>query len=80
MSVYYVFQGKTFAEERAGGYVWSPQLNKGGGRNAGYIMMTNVKKGDFILHNSNGKLVAIHSVAIVTTFSIMDALKIRNRF
>ena len=59
MAVYYVFQGETYDEERAGGYIWSPQLNKSGGKNAGYTMMTNVRKGDFILHNSNGKVVAI---------------------
>lgn len=59
MAVYYVFQGETYEEERAGNYIWSPQLNKSGGRNAGYTMMTNVKKGDFILHNFNGKVVAI---------------------
>lgn len=28
MAVYYVFQGETYDEERAGGYVWSPQLNE----------------------------------------------------
>lgn len=59
MAVYYVFQGETYDEERAGGYVWSPQLNKSGGKNAGYTMMTNIRKGDFILHNSNGKIVSI---------------------
>lgn len=59
MAVYYVFQGETYAEERAGGYVWSPQLNKSGGKNAGYTMMTNIHKGDFILHNSNGKIMSI---------------------
>ena len=59
MAVFYVFQGETYDEERAGGYIWSPQLNKSGGKNAGYTMMTNVKKGDFILHNSNGRVVAI---------------------
>lgn len=59
MAVYYVFQGETYNEERAGNYIWSPQLNKSGGKNAGYTMMTNVKKGDFILHNFNGKVVAI---------------------
>lgn len=59
MSVFYVFQGETYDEERAGGYVWSPQLNKSGGKNAGYTMMTNIRKGDFILHNSNGKIMAI---------------------
>ena len=59
MAVYYVFQGETYNEERTGGYVWSPQLNKNGGKNAGYTMMTNVCKDDFILHNSNGKIVSI---------------------
>ena len=59
MSVYYVFQGETYDHEREGEYVWSPQLAKGGRKNAGYTMMRNIKVGDFILHNKNGKIVAI---------------------
>ncbi len=59
MSVYYVFQGETYHQERTGGYVWSPQLNKSGGKNAGYTMMTKIRKGDFILHNSNGKVMSL---------------------
>lgn len=59
MAVYYVFQGETYNAERVGGYVWSPQLNKSCRRNAGYTMMTNIRKGDFILHNFNGKIVSI---------------------
>lgn len=59
MAVYYVFQGETYNEEKMGGYVWSPQRNRRGHMNAGYTMMTNIRKGDFILHNSNGKIVAI---------------------
>lgn len=59
LSIFYVFQGETYEEEHAGGYVWSPQLNKSGGKNAGYEMMTNIRKGDFILHNSNGKIMSI---------------------
>lgn len=59
MSVFYVYQGETYDEERSGGYVWSPKLTKSGGKNAGYTMMTNVKQGDFILHNSNGKIMAV---------------------
>ena len=47
MTVYYVFQGITYEKERAGGYVWSPQLDKRGGKNAGYLRMTQIKKGDF---------------------------------
>lgn len=67
MSVFYVFQGETYDEERSGGYVWSPQLNSAGHKNAGYTMMTEVKKGDFILHNSNGQIMAI-SVAQADCF------------
>lgn len=59
MSIFYVYQGETYDEERAGGYVWSPKLTRSGARNAGYTMMTNIKKGDFILHNSNGKIMSI---------------------
>ncbi len=59
MSVFYVFQGETYNEERTGGYVWSPQLNSAGRKNAGYTRMTEVKKGDFILHNFNGRIMAI---------------------
>lgn len=33
MSVFYVFQGETYQEEKAGKYVWSPQKNKSGGAN-----------------------------------------------
>lgn len=59
MSVFYVFQGETYNEERAGGYVWSPQLTTNGRKNAGYTMMTKVRKGDFILHSFNTKIVSI---------------------
>jgi 5-methylcytosine-specific restriction endonuclease McrA len=59
MSVFYVFQGETYSIERSGGYVWSPKLDNAGHKNAGYTTMTHVKKGDFILHNSNGKIMSI---------------------
>lgn len=53
------FREKPNELERRGGYVWSPKLAKGGRRNAGYTMMTNVRRGDFILHNSNGRVMLI---------------------
>ena len=59
MSIFYVHQGETYDEERAGGYVWAPQLNKKGGKNIGYTTMTEIRKGDFILHSVNGKIMAI---------------------
>lgn len=63
MSIYLVNQGKTYTDEREGGYMWSPKLDARGGKNAGYLLMTSVKQGDFILHNSGGRISAI-SVAV----------------
>lgn len=59
MSIFYVHQGQTYNEERAGGYVWAPQLNKGGWKNAGYSTMTDIRKGDYIIHSVKGKIMAI---------------------
>ena len=59
MSIFYVYQGDTYKIERDGGYVWSPQLDKNGHRNSGYSKMMEIKKDDFILHNCNGKIMAI---------------------
>ncbi|SCT12397.1 HNH endonuclease [Staphylococcus caeli] len=59
MAVFYVFQGVTYDIERKGGYVWSPRLTKNGKKNAGFSNMTKIKKGDFILHNRDSKVVAI---------------------
>lgn len=59
MSVFYVYQGSTFNEEFEGGFVWSPKLNKNGGKNKGFSTMTKIKKGDFILHHCNGEIRAI---------------------
>ena len=68
MSIFYVFQGKTYNQERDGGYVWSPKLTKDGKKNAGYENMTQVHKGDYILHNNNGEVVAI-SLALSNCYS-----------
>jgi 5-methylcytosine-specific restriction endonuclease McrA len=59
MAIFYVFQGVTYELEKEGGYVWSPQLTKNGKKNSGYSNMIKIKKGDFILHNKSGKVVAI---------------------
>ena len=59
MTVFYVYQGETYRDELEGGFVWAPQLNGRGHKNKGYTMMTFIKKGDFILHNFNGRLMAI---------------------
>ena len=62
MAIYLVNQGKTYKYERAGSYIWSPKLNKAGHQNRGYSLMKEVRKGDFLIHNSGGKLSAISVV------------------
>ena len=59
MAVFFVFQGDTYQEEKEGGYVWSPQLNSVGHKNAGFSLMTQIKKYDYILHSWKGQLKAI---------------------
>lgn len=62
MAIYLVNQGKTYRYERASSYIWSPKLNKAGNQNRGYSLMKSVRKGDFIIHNSGGRLSAISVV------------------
>ena len=62
MSIYLVNQGKTYRHERDGGYIWSPKVNSAGKQNKGYSMMKEVRKGDFLIHNSGAKLSAISVV------------------
>lgn len=57
--IYLVNQGKTWKQERAGGFLWSPQVDKAGHQNPGYSLMKEVKKGDYILHNKGGQIAAI---------------------
>ncbi len=63
MSVFFVFQGETYSQERNGGYVWSPQFTKSGKKNIGYTTMTDIRQNDFILHSSNGRILSI-SIAL----------------
>ena len=58
MAIFLVNQGQTYKFEREGGYIWSPKLNKAGQRNRGYDLMKEVRRGDYILHNSGGKISA----------------------
>ena len=59
MSIWYVFQNKTFKEESSGEYLWSPQKNKKGSNNDGYVNMSNVKKDDIIFYGFQAKTVAV---------------------
>ena len=75
--IYLVNQGKTWAQERAGGFLWSPQLDKAGHQNAGYALMQNVKKGDYILHNKGGMIAAI-SVAKDNCYTAIQPEEVRD--
>lgn len=78
MAIFYVFQGDTYKDELDGGFVWSPKLNESGRRNRGYTMMTHIRKGDFILHNFDGKMVAI-SIAQTDFFDAKKPLYQHNK-
>ena len=77
MAVFYVYQGETYDLEKLGQYVWSPKLTNNGRANAGYTMMTRIKKGDFILHNADGNLMAI-SIAISNCYSSAQPSELQN--
>lgn len=59
MAVFYVVQSKTYKEERAGGYVWSPKVAKNGASIPGYTTMSQIRKGDTILNHCNGDVISI---------------------
>lgn len=77
MSIFLVNQGKTYKSERAGGYMWSPKLDASGSRNAGYTLMTEAKRGDFVLHNSGGKISAI-SVVVKDCYDALQPDELHN--
>lgn len=59
MSIFFVYQGQTFAQESQGGYVWSPKRAKNGGKNKGFTNVSEIRKGDYILHSHDAKIKAI---------------------
>jgi len=77
MAILYVYQGETYKEERAGGYLWSPRVKKDGSRTPGYYNMKKVKKGDYILHGDSGKTVAI-SIASKDYYEAEQPVELKN--
>jgi len=59
MNYFFVFQNKSYEEERNGGYLWAPQKNKNGQTFHHWTDMKLIKKGDIIFNSFNGKLVSI---------------------
>lgn len=56
---FFVFQNKSYKEERQGEYLWAPQKNSIGNKVDHWERMAGVKKGDFIIHSVGRKLCAI---------------------
>ena len=56
---FFVFQGDTFEKECSGGYIWAPISDKTGSHPHHWTRLLDVRKGDIILHNSNGHVHAI---------------------
>jgi putative restriction endonuclease len=59
MRYWWVNQNKTFKQETAGGYLWSPQANSDGSKNPFYDFMTQVEPGDIIFSYKGTYLAAI---------------------
>lgn len=63
MAIYYVHQKQSYKVQKNGGYIWSPTKTKAGTNNAGFTMMTKIRKGDFILHQDDKQCIKAISVA-----------------
>lgn len=63
MNSFIVMQGETYQQEKKLGILWSPQKDKSGMVPHSYKRMTEVKKGDRILHYVRGAIVAISRTA-----------------
>jgi hypothetical protein len=59
ISVWWVNQGKTYAAERAGGYMWAPQKAKSGITFGHHENVSRVQRGDVVVHYANGSIVAL---------------------
>jgi len=59
MNFFFVFQNKSYIEERRGGYLWAPQKNNLGQTFHHWTDMTKVKKGDIIFNSYKGELVSL---------------------
>lgn len=59
MRYWWVSQNKTYQHEAAGGYLWSPQSNSAGQRNAAYDFMREISPGDVVFSFAGRDIKAI---------------------
>jgi hypothetical protein len=59
MKFWWVNHNKTFKQEFEGGFIWSPQENRNGGRNQTYINLTLTWPGDLVFSYASRRIQAI---------------------
>lgn len=59
---YYVFQGGSFDDEYAGGYIWAPYESRYGMKFHYWDRLKDLQKGDMLFHADHGKIRAISIV------------------
>lgn len=59
---YYVFQGGSFDDEYAGGYIWAPYESKYGMKFHYWERLMDLKEGDMVFHAVRGKIKAVSIV------------------
>lgn len=77
MSGFFVSQNQTYKIEHQKQILWSPQKNKTGGANKGYVNMSNVKKGDIIFHYHHKQITHV-SVALSNVYESTRPLEFDN--
>ena len=58
-ATWWVNQGTTFDQERAGGYVWAPQRGEGGRVFAHHAAVARLRAGDIVFHYAKGVVRAV---------------------
>lgn len=71
MRYFFVFQNKSYHEERSGGFLWAPKVNENGQTFHHWTSMTLLRKGDVIFSSFKGELLSI----IVAKDDYKDARK-----
>lgn len=66
MAYWWVNQGQTYAEEREGGYLWSPKHAKNGSRRRYYDAMQDAAVDDLVFHYVGKPTQSVRSVSVVT--------------
>ncbi len=73
MAFWWVNQGQTYAQELAGGYLWSPKRAKDGSRRSYYDAMTDAEVDDLIVHYVSKPFGAVVNVSVVEAPAISHA-------